>query len=90
LLRQAVLSDSMRSIPLRSLLREPVKVKRLTRSGQSVQVTDNGKPLWVIQPAAQEEEGAERARAIDELLDEALRAPRSNISLSEILEKERR
>ncbi len=80
----------MKSIPLRSLLREPVKVKRLTRSGQSVQVTDNGKPLWVIQPAAQVEEDAERARAIDELLDEALRAPRSNISLSEILDKERR
>ena len=87
---QAVLSDSMKSIPLRSLLREPVKVKRLTRSGQSVQVTDNGKPLWVIKPAAQEEEDPERAHAIDELLDEALRAPRSKISLSEILEKERR
>jgi len=69
----------MKSIPLRSLLREPVKVKRLTRSGQSVQVTDNGKPLWVIQPVAQEEVNAERARAIDELLDEALRAPRSPI-----------
>ena len=68
------MSDSMKSIPLRSLLREPVKVKRLTRSGQSVQVTDNGKPLWVIQPAVQEEEDADRARAIDELLDEALRA----------------
>lgn len=80
----------MKSIPLRSLLREPVKVKRLTRSGQSVQVTDNGKPLWVIQPAAQEEDDTERARAIDELLDESLRAPRSKISLSEILEKERR
>ncbi len=80
----------MKSIALRSLLREPVKVKRLTRSGQSVQVTDNGRPLWVIQPAPQEEEDAERARGIDELLDEALRAPRSKISLSEILEKERR
>ncbi len=81
----------MKSIPLRSLLREPIKVKRLTRSGQSVHVTDNGKPLWVIQPAAQEEEeDAERSRAIDELLDEALRAPRSRISLSEILEEERR
>jgi len=80
----------MKTIPLRSLLREPVKVKRLTRSGQSVQVTDNGKPLWVIQPAAQEEEDPQRARAIDELLDEALRARRSKISLSEILEKERR
>ena len=80
----------MKSIPLRRLLREPVKVKRLTRSGQSVQVTDNGKPLWVIQPATQEENDEERARAIDELLDEALRTPPSGISLSEILEKERR
>lgn len=80
----------MKTIPLRSLLREPLKVKRLIRSGQSVQVTDNGRPLWVIQPAAPEEEDADRAQAIDELLDEALRAPRSKISLSEILEKERR
>ncbi len=80
----------MKSIPLRTLLREPVKVKRLTRSGQSVQVTDNGKPLWVIQPADQPEEDTERTRAINELLDEALRSPRSKISLSEILEKERR
>lgn len=80
----------MKSIPLRSLLREPVKVKRLTRSGQSVKITDNGKPLWVIQPADREEEDAKRAQAIDELLDEALRVPRSGISLSEILERERR
>jgi antitoxin (DNA-binding transcriptional repressor) of toxin-antitoxin stability system len=80
----------MKTIPLRSLLRQPIKVKRLTRSGQSVQVTDNGKPLWVIQPAAREEDDEERARAIDELLDEALRAPRSKISLAEILEQDRR
>lgn len=40
-----MLSDSMKPIPLGSLLQEPVKVKRLTRSGQSVQATDNGKPL---------------------------------------------
>jgi antitoxin (DNA-binding transcriptional repressor) of toxin-antitoxin stability system len=80
----------MKTIPLRSLLREPLKVKRLTRSGQRVRITDSGKPLWVIQPAAQEEEDSERARAIDELLEEALRAPQSKISLSEILERERR
>ena len=75
---------------LRRLLREPVKVKRLTRSGQSVQVTDNGKPLWVIQPAVQEAEDTERARAIDELLDEALRAPRSQVSAAALLEESRR
>ena len=81
----------MKTIPLRNLLREPVKVKRLTRSGQSVQVTDNGKPLWIIQPAAQQDEDQEeRARAIDELLDEALRAPRSPISAAALLEESRR
>jgi antitoxin (DNA-binding transcriptional repressor) of toxin-antitoxin stability system len=80
----------MKTIPLRSLLREPVKVKRLTRSGQSVQVTDNGKPLWVIQPAAQEANDEERARAIDELLEEALRAPRSAVSAAKLLEESRR
>jgi len=80
----------MKTIPLRNLLREPIKVKRLTRSGQSVQVTDNGKPLWVIQPAAHEENDVERARAIDELLEEALRSPRSKVSLSEVLEQDRR
>jgi hypothetical protein len=80
----------MRTIPLRQLLREPVKVKRWTRAGQSVQVTDNRKPLWVIQPAASQENEAERARAIDELLDEVLREPRSKISLSKILEESRR
>ena len=80
----------MKTIPLRHLLREPVKVKRLTRSGQSVQVTDNGKPLWVIQPALPQVNEEERARAIDKLLDEALRSPRSKVSLSQILEQERR
>jgi hypothetical protein len=80
----------MKTIPLRRLLREPAKVKRLTRSGQSVQVTDNGKPLWVIQPSAQEANDEERARAIDELLGEALRAPRSPVSAAALLEESRR
>lgn len=80
----------MKSIPLRNLLREPLKVKRLTRSGQSVQVTDNGKPLWIIQPAGREEDDAERAQAIDELLDEALCAPRSPVTAAALLEESRR
>ena len=80
----------MKTIPLRQLLREPIKVKRWTRSGQSVQVTDNGKPLWVIQPVASEEDDEERARAIDELLDEALRASRSSVSAAALLEESRR
>lgn len=80
----------MKTVPLRNLLREPLKVKRLTRAGQSVQITDNGKPLWVIQPAARRENETQRTQAIDELLDEVLRSPGSPVSLSEILEQERR
>jgi len=80
----------MKTIPLRQLVREPLKVKRWTRSGQSVQITDNGKPLWVIQPVAKEEDDEERARAIDELLDEALRSPRSPVSAAALLEESRR
>jgi hypothetical protein len=80
----------MKTIPLRHLLREPLRVKRWTRSGQSVQVTDNGQPLWVIQPVTLEENSDERARAIDELLDEALRSPRSPVSAAALLEESRR
>jgi antitoxin (DNA-binding transcriptional repressor) of toxin-antitoxin stability system len=40
----------MKSIPLRTLVREPLKVKQMTRAGQSVQVTDRGEPLWIVQP----------------------------------------
>lgn len=80
----------MKRIPLRRLLREPVKVKRLTRSGHSLLVTDNGKPLWVTRPAAEQEADPERARAIDELLDEALRAQRSPVKPAALLEESRR
>lgn len=80
----------MKTIPLRQLLRAPVAVKRLTRSGQSVQVTDNGRPLWILQPAARDEADPERAREIDELLDEALRAPRSPVRAAALLEESRR
>ena len=80
----------MKTIPLRHLLRQPLQVKRWTRSGQSVQVTDNGQPLWVIQPVTREENADERARAIDELLDEALRSPRSPVSAAALLEASRR
>jgi len=82
----------MKTIPLRQLVREPLKVKRWTRAGQSVQVTDNGSPLWVIQPAASEdpEDEAQRRRAIDEILQEVLREPRSKISLSRVLLESRR
>jgi hypothetical protein len=81
----------MKSIPLRMLVREPIKVKRMTRAGKSVQITDNGEPLWILQSAkASEADEAERQRAIDEILDEVLREKPSRLSLSKIVLESRR
>jgi hypothetical protein len=80
----------MKTIALRKLLREPVKVKQLTRAGQSVQVTDDGKPLWVIHPADGEANPEARARAIDGLLDEVLQLPLSKLNLAKTLDESRR
>lgn len=72
-------------------MREPIKVKKWTRAGQKVQVTDNGQPLWVVQgvPPSEEDE-AERKRAINEVLDELLRQPKSSVSLSRLIKESRR
>ncbi len=81
----------MKTISLRTLVREPLKVKRMTRAGKPVQVTDNGKPLWILQSAnGTESDEAERRRAIDEILDEVLKEKPSKISLSKILDESRR
>ena len=81
----------MKTITLRTLVREPLKVKRLTRAGRSVQVTDNGAPLWILQPAGgTDADEAERRRAIDEVLDEMLREKPSKISAAELLDESRR
>jgi hypothetical protein len=81
----------MKTISLRTLVREPLKVKRMTRTGQPVQVTDNGHPLWILQPAnGTDADEAERRRAIDEILDEVLKEKPSKISLSKILDESRR
>ena len=80
----------MKTISLRTLLREPLKVKRMTRTGMSVQVTDNGQPLWLIQPAVTEKDTERRHHEIDELLDEVMQTPASKISLSKIVLDSRR
>ena len=80
----------MKTISLRTLVREPLKVKRLTRTGKSVQVTDNGEPLWVIQPAVTRSDEEKRRRDIEELFDEVRRSPRSKIPLSKIVLESRR
>lgn len=81
----------MKTISLRTLVREPLKVKRMTRAGKSVQVTDNGQPLWVIQPAGGTEVDKERRkREMEEELAEVLRGPRSKTPLSQIVLDSRR
>ena len=85
------MSDTVKTISLRTLVREPVKVKRMTRAGKSVKVTDNGHPLWILQPAGgTDTDEAERRRAIDEVLDEVLREKPSKLSLSKIVLESRR
>jgi hypothetical protein len=81
----------MTTISLRTLVREPLKVKRITRTGKSVQVTDNGKPLWVIHPA----DGSlidqeQRRREIEELFAEVRSGPRYKIPLSQVVLDSRR
>ena len=81
----------MKTITLRTLVREPLKVKRMTRAGRSVQVTDKGEPLWIIRPAppvAEDEE--ERRQEIEEELAAVLREPKSKFSLSKIVLESRR
>jgi hypothetical protein len=80
----------MKTISLRTLVREPIKVKRITRTGKSVQVTDNGQPLWVIHPAVPHTDEEQRRREIEELFDEVRRGPCSKTPLSKIVLESRR
>ena len=81
----------MKTVPLRTLLREPLKIKKMTRAGEKIEVTDNGEALWIIQAAkSSAEEEAERIRAIDELLDEVLKSKSSKMNLSQIVIESRR
>lgn len=80
----------MTTLTLRTLVREPLKVKRLTRAGKPVQITDNGEPLWVIQPARTRADDARRRREIEAELADVLREPRSKMPLSQIVQESRR
>jgi hypothetical protein len=80
----------MKTISLRTLVREPLKVKRMTRTGNPVQVTDNGEPLWILRPANGTDDETERLRATDEILDEVLRERPVKISAARLLEESRR
>jgi hypothetical protein len=80
----------MKTITLRTLLREPLKVKRWTRTGQRAQVTEGGEPLWILQPAkAGRDEGARRLATV-KILDEVLHERLSRTSAARLLEESRR
>lgn len=81
----------MTTISLRTLLRDPRRVKRMTRTGKPVKVTDNGQPLWVLQPAnGNDMDEAQRRRDIEAIFQEVLSEKPSKISLSKILDDSRR
>jgi len=80
----------MKTISLRTLVREPIKVKRITRSGETVQVTDGGQPLWVIHPAALGEDSTQRRLEIEQELAQVLKEPKSTLPLSKIILESRR
>jgi hypothetical protein len=85
----------MKTLPLRELVRHPLKVKKLTAVGQSVRITDNGKPLWVVSPAvSEEEETPEEAKArrrwMDEELERMLKEPVSKVSAAQLILDSRR
>ena len=83
------MSDNMNTVTLRTLLREPRKVKLMTGAGQAVQITDSGRPLWILTPVASPRD-PERRQELEAELAEVLRGPRSNIGLSELVLESRR
>lgn len=67
----------MKTIPLRTLLRDPKSVKKLTAAGESVRITDGGVALWDLNApaAADSSDEAERNRLWDEHFDGLLAQP---------------
>ena len=85
----------MTTLPLRELMRHPLAVKKLTSKGQSVRITDNGKPLWVLMPDRETDastEDAETARQewMDKYFDDLLaEQPLTDISAAQLVMESR-
>ena len=80
----------MKTITLRTLVREPLKVKRWTRTGKPVRVTDSGEPLWILQPADAAPDEKARRQATEDILEEVLAGRPSRVSAVRLLEESRR
>lgn len=75
----------MKTVTLRELVRETRKVKQFTQNGASVMVTDNGKPLWKVSPVVGEMDEETRQKRINELLDDVMKGPKSEMNLGQFL-----
>jgi hypothetical protein len=80
----------MKTISLRTLLRDPYEAKRWTRAGQPVLVIVGGQPLWLLQPPVAAPDEKERRRATEDILGEVLREKPSRVSAARLLERSRR
>ena len=80
----------MKTIPIRELMRSPAKVKQWTRAGLKVQVTDNGRPLWLISPISDPQEELQRRKSVEDELDSLVKGPRAKLALSDFIKQGRR
>ena len=67
----------MKTVPLRTLLRDPKSVKKLTGGGHSVRITDGGVALWDLSAPSvnADTDEAERNRLWDEHFDDLMDQP---------------
>ena len=80
----------METVTLRLLMRDPIKIKKWTRSGKTVQVTDRGQPLWVIRSAKAVQNEGIPADEWEKEMQEMAREPKSSISAARIVIESRR
>ena len=88
----------MKTLSLTELVRRPSAVKKATAKGQTVRITDKGKPLWVLMPDVPPQAAvpddfksdAERDAWLDGYLDELLaETPRKGKSLARMVLEDR-
>ena len=82
------------TLPLRELLRQPAKVRKLIAAGHGVRITDRGRPLWRVDADREPDLASDASVAASwdaELteLEQEIAAARPVISASGLLIKQR-